>query len=178
MTSAVRSKGAGGAQSSPAGSKRLVIDANVWLDYFDARRAHSSEAKECLEVALQKGCVLLYPVGSIKDVYYILCATAKREFRAMYGELTEVAARAAEGFAWGCVQSMRSVATAVGADESDLWLAEKNHEVQPDLEDDLVIAAAQRSGADLLVTSDRGLLQHAPVACVTPQDAVKLLAHA
>lgn len=65
---------------------------------------------------------------------------------------------------------MSNMATCVGADESDIWLAKKNHAIHRDFEDDLIIAAVQRADADYLVTSDIELIKHAPVATLSPQD--------
>ena len=42
-------------------------------------------------------------------------------------------------------------------------------------EDDLLLAAAARVDADYVVTSDRALLRHAPVACLDPADMRALL---
>ena len=44
-----------------------------------------------------------------------------------------------------------------------------------DFEDDLAIAAAQRVDADFVVTFDRLLIHHAPVACLEPSDMMVLL---
>ena len=44
-----------------------------------------------------------------------------------------------------------------------------------DFEDDLLLAAAARVDADYVVTSDRALLRHAPVACLDPADMRALL---
>ena len=43
------------------------------------------------------------------------------------------------------------------------------------MEDDLIIAAAERSRADFLVTFDERLTRHAPVAALAPADVLALL---
>ena len=70
---------------------------------------------------------------------------------------------------------MRSIATGVGADESDLWLAEQHHRVHHDLDDNLVIAAARRAKASYLITRDIRLLNKATVPAVSPADMLALL---
>ena len=70
---------------------------------------------------------------------------------------------------------MRKQATAVGADESDLWTACNLRSVHNDLEDNLVVAAAQRADATYLFTNDEALIKHAPVAALAPADALALL---
>ena len=43
------------------------------------------------------------------------------------------------------------------------------------IEDNLVVAAAQRADATYLVTNDEALIKHAPVAALAPADALALL---
>ena len=154
---------------------KLLIDTNVWIDNYDGTRSGSRTARSLLITAGRCNATLLYPVHVIKDVYYILCATLKRRVRDDRGFLEDKDAAIAEEIAWGCVCSMRETATAVGADESDLWLAEKHHRLHRDLEDDLVLAAAIRAKADFLVTSDERLLRKATVAALTPEDMLAYL---
>ena len=111
----------------------------------------------------------------IKDVFYLTANTFKRDIRSKNGTLTEHDAAVAAEIAWGCVNAMREQATAVGADESDLWKACALHSVHTDLEDNLIVAAAQRANATYLVTNDEVLIKHAPVAALTPSDALALL---
>lgn len=92
---------------------------------------------------------------------------ARRPVRAN-GRLSEDAAYAAKVTAWACVDHMAALATAVPCDHTDVWLAGKQRRLHGDYEDDLVIAAAMRSGADLLVTYDEELRDHATVAAATP----------
>ena len=73
------------------------------------------------------------------------------------------------------MQNMRKLAGLVGADEQDVWFAEKYHSMHPDFEDDLVLAAAKRCEADLLVTNDKALLAHAVVPAMSSSDALTLL---
>ena len=70
---------------------------------------------------------------------------------------------------------MDEIATAVGADSSDVWLARKYQRVHEDFEDCLVLAAARRAKVDFLVTSDDALLQHAPVAALSVDDFLALV---
>ena len=65
--------------------------------------------------------------------------------------------------------------TAVGCDESDLWLEAKYQDVIGDFEDSLVVCAAVRAGASYLVTNDTRLLKASPVRAVSSVEAVKLM---
>ena len=168
----------------------LLIDTNVWLDYFLPDRAGGKEAIDLIVFAFEYEFPLLYPAAIVKDVFYVAVSTFKRIARAEKGSLTQSDAVTATETAWGCVNSMRKQATAVGADESDLWTACNLRSVHNDLEDNLVVAAAQRADAiednlvvaaaqradaTYLVTNDEALIKHAPVAALAPADALALL---
>ena len=55
-------------------------------------------------------------------------------------------------------------------------MASRQRELHSDYEDDLIIAAAIRAQADLLVTNDVKLRSHAPVAAMSVEDAKNYLA--
>ena len=118
---------------------------------------------------------LLYAASSVKDVYYLLEEREKRRVRASGAEVTATIAAAVNEYAWGCVLSMGEMATVVPVDQSDLWIATKFRTVHEDLEDDLVLAAMERSQADFLVTSDETLLRKSPVAALSPHDLLALM---
>ena len=153
----------------------VLLDTNVWLDAFDGVRPRSRAANELLDACVRKGIDLLYAVGTAKDVYYLVGASLKRQARAAGEVLSEEQARAASVYAAACVANMDEIATAVGADSSDVWLARKYQRIHADFEDCLVLAAAQRAKADLLVTSDEALLRHAPVAALSVDDFLALV---
>lgn len=70
---------------------------------------------------------------------------------------------------------MSELATAVGCDAPDVWIAQKQKRLHPDYEDDLIIAAAIRMNATLVVTNDEELIRHAPVRAFSVEDALKYL---
>ena len=154
---------------------RLLIDTNVWLDSFFPYRKEHKASFDLLNTARERHMDLLYAVGTIKDVSFLANTGFKESVRKQGGEVDETCAAVARQFAWSCVQNMRRMATAVAADESDIWFAEKYHAVHPDFEDDLVLAAARRCNPDYLVTRDAKLLQHAIVPAISPADLLVLL---
>ena len=81
-----------------------------------------------------------------------------------------------QSFAWGVVDNMQEVATPVGMDYSDVYLATKWRRMDGDLEDNLVRAAAKRAKVDLVVTWDKGMLAKAVVPTLTPVDAMEEMA--
>ena len=71
----------------------------------------------------------------------------------------------------GLPRVLSQLATPVPCDLSDIWMASKQRKLHSDYEDDLIIAAAMRAKADLLVTNDAKLCSHAPVAAMSAEDA-------
>jgi predicted nucleic acid-binding protein len=60
-------------------------------------------------------------------------------------------------------------------DEADMWLARKYRAVHEDLEDNFVLAAADRAQVDYLVSSDVRLLRKARVPAVAPAELLRIL---
>ena len=88
----------------------------------------------------------------------------------------ERSAQAISAYASSCVDTMCDIATTVGMDVSDIRIARVHQKLHADYEDTLVYAAAQRSKADLLVSSDKDMVRHAPVPALILEDVLTLLA--
>lgn len=153
----------------------ILLDTNIWLDYFLGWRDMSQVAQRVIGRALELGCTLVYALPSVKDVYYLVASEHKRLERLETGSLSEAAVCAARASAWGCVNAMQEMACAVPLDHTDVWVASKQRVLHGDFEDDLVIAAAFRAKVDYLVTNDEGLLRHCPVAALDARDMLALL---
>ena len=153
---------------------RILVDTNVWVDSFLGYRAGHGAALAFLAEAQRNAAQLMYPVGALRDVFAILIMELKRKTRETR-ELDETCMSVIRRTAWGCIDALREGATAVGADESDTWLACKYRKLNWDLEDNMVLAAAKRAEADYLVTSDRVLIAKANVAAMSPADMTALL---
>ena len=150
----------------------LLIDTNIWIDAFDGDRKQHMRAHVLLDTAFERGVTLAFAVSSLKDVYYALSSTLKRQSRTVNGALSEEDARSAEAYAWACVQNMQEIAPPVAVDVSDVWLAGKFRSQMHDFEDALVAAAALRCHADALVTNDERFLRHSPVNAMNAADAL------
>ena len=153
---------------------RILLDTNAWLDNYLPGRANHAMVGDLLYRALRTGHDVLFAAVSAKDIFYIISRTFKVEARGE-GGLTDSSAGAINEIAWACVANMSEIATPVGMDGSDLWIASKYKRLHADFEDDLVIAAALRAQVDYLVTSDEQLLRRSPVAALCPQDMLRLL---
>ena len=154
---------------------RILLDTNIWLDFYFAARPAHREAEELYSIAKSKGVDLMYAAAAVKDIYFILGLSLKRRLRSDGGSLTEKDALAVRAVTWAAVEHLSQEAFAVGTDESDVWLACKYRRVHDDFEDDLLIAAAQRSQADYLVTNDEQHIRHSPVPTLSSRDALEVL---
>lgn len=158
-----------------SGAPTLLLDTNIWLDVYDGERKGNLRACALIGRANEKGAVLAYSVSSLKDMYYSLGNLMKRRIRAAGETITAERALSAEATAWACVENMQELATPVGVDLSDVWLAGKYRELHRDFEDTLIAAAAARCKADVLVTNDERFLRHCPVRAMDCADALTWL---
>lgn len=142
---------------------KILVDSCVWIDSYLGDHPQHDESLLFLREAYESGAQLLYGASKLESIFYVLIAEVKRMVRHEKGQVGESDALAARAFAWGCLQNMQDIATAVGMDESDIWLAGKYKSLCPDFEDNVLLAAAQRCGADYVVTWDIELL-HTPIA--------------
>ena len=156
-----------------AGRQLLLLDTNVWLDYFDRSRAGFESAVALVWFARRSGVDLLIAPTSCKDFYYQCAYSVKRDARACGREVTPEVAAAAEEFAWGCLQSITEMATVASMGQVDVAMSRSVHKLHRDFEDDLIVAVAMRCGATYLVTGDRRLAANSPVPTL---DAAQTLA--
>lgn len=126
--------------------------------------------------ATEAGALLFFPVHIAKDVLHVVQHELKRSVLAGGGALDEASVRAIGDAALAFVRNMTENATAVGADASELWLADKYLTLHRDYEDNLVLAACKRAQIDYLVTNNRKLLEHADLAAKTPRQMMPILA--
>ena len=159
---------------SHAAAAMLLLDTNVWLDNYIPTRPGHETARRLLRHARDNDVRLVYAVGTIKDVFYLVASHFKNDVRASGSTVGEAEALVAKELAWSCIDNMRELACAVGADESDVWLASKYRSLHEDLEDNLVLAAAERAGVAYLVTNDQTLIGKSTVAALAPADWLAL----
>ena len=158
-----------------ARSLYIMVDTCVWVDNYCIDHAGGEAAKRFLALARAAGAELLFPFHCIKDVQYVIAHEFKRAATREQGSVSESMALAIREASWACVRNMSELATAVGGDISDVWLAQKYLRIHPDLEDNLVLAACRRAQADYLVTRDAALISAADVVAKTPEQMVELL---
>jgi len=95
-------------------AERVLLDTNVWLDAFLPRRVAGEVSKELIATAMRHNVDLLYPVHIVPDVFYLSYIDIKKFLQGQGQD--ELLAQAARTTAWEFVNTMREIATAVGAD--------------------------------------------------------------
>ena len=141
-------------------AKHLLVDTNVWLDYYLQEGAFD-EAKRLVELAEAGKIDLLYAPTTAKDVFYILPRRLAR--------------RNANGINVSFAPHMTQVATASPLSLAECEMARMLGKRMPDLEDNLIIASGETADVDYVVTSDRRMLEAMPEVCLTPARAVEMI---
>ena len=152
-------------------AKTFLVDTNVWIYYLMASEPHYEEILRFFEAVDQRGGTLLFAPTTLKDVFFLIPRILRREALAA-GQPEETSFTPV---AWACVRTMTEIAVAapLALPECDLaWMLRTRH---GDLEDNLVIAAAETCNADYVVSYDRDMLEHFSPACITPEQANQLL---
>ena len=72
--------------------RRILVDTNVWLDYFIPSRRGRSVAIEFLRDACTAQVDLLYAATSSKDLFYLISSEHKAWYRREHGSLSQDAA--------------------------------------------------------------------------------------
>jgi predicted nucleic acid-binding protein len=157
------------------GQQLLLLDTNVWLDYFDQTRPGFQSAVALVRYARRAGIGLLIAPTSCKDFYCQCASSVKRDARASGKEVTPAISAAAEEFAWGCLQSITRMATVASMGQVDVAMSRSIHNLHQDLEDDLIVAVAMRCGVTYLVTGDRKLAASSPVPTLNAAQALAML---
>lgn len=155
----------------------MLVDTNVWLDYFLGDRANHASSKEFILQARITETPLVITPHSLCDVFYIVQAQLKLKNRVDGKLAPEEAASSARDVAWTIVDCILNIATVGPADQMDAYFAAKNRMQHCDFEDNMVIACAKRTGARMLVTNDQDLIRHVnTMVAMTAKDAAALLA--
>ncbi len=145
----------------------LLLDTNVWLDYFMGEGLQLDEICQLVARAQSTSLALLYAPTTAKDLFYII----PRRLRMRSGDDGASYAPAA----WACLGRMMEMATAAPLSFPECELARMLGKQYADFEDNLILAAAETSEASYIVTQDKVFLKQAPEACITPRRALELL---
>ena len=139
-------------------TNEFLLDTNVVIDFIDNSRPQHKVAQRIFSISLINSFTLYLPVLSIKDCYYILRRLKMTDFDIRKGLNTLID--------FPCV-------LLAGMDEVDVRDALRSNE--PDLEDGLIRAVAERLGVDAIISRDVDAFKNSPIPRISPAEA--LLAH-
>ena len=101
----------------------IVVDKNIWLDFYLHERPLHEEAARFIRVAEKYNANLGTPADAVNEVFYTVGRYLKQQVRENGGTVDECTARAINNFAWGCVDHMTDLAISVPMDDRTAWLA-------------------------------------------------------
>lgn len=164
-----------GAGQVPSKGLSLLLDTNVWIDFFVDRSRRHEAAVSLVKAARAHDVPLFTAIEATKDVFFTVACELKRMQRDETGTVTEAFANAANEAAWSCLSTLRRQSCIVAADASDMVEAMVQRASHGDYEDNLVVAAAMRASATHIVSSDKQLQKRSPVDCIGIEEAVCLI---
>lgn len=153
-------------------ARSLLLDTNIWLDYFLGTGASIDEISRIIELGASGIVELFYAPTSAKDLFYLIPRRLKRASADNQQPVDD--GRSYLSVAWACVERMMELATAAPQSHAECQLARMLRSEFLDFEDNLIIAAAETAKVDYIVTNDRAFLRALPEACVAPARALKL----
>ncbi|KAB7790698.1 PIN domain [Bifidobacterium leontopitheci] len=169
----------------------VFLDTNVLLDHLMQRDGESGAATALLKTCVRHDIPLRCAATTLKDIAYVAEATLRRELAAK-GRAEQADASSRDGaerspleretirclirrMPWHCVEQTRALCDIVAIDQETCDQAFSLRNRHDDFEDDLIVAAALRSGSDYLATSDKRLIDHFPELCATPRRLVEMV---
>lgn len=155
---------------------KVLVDTNIWLDYFLARGQHHEAVSRFLAKTYDRDDIALYVASlSLKDLAYQIASLLKLDTRRAGKEITEDVSAAARETAWGCVRNVLQKALIAPVGATEVLGAFTYKRVHDDFEDDLVLAALDAVGGHALMTHDAVLARHLGDTCITAEEGLQLL---
>lgn len=136
---------------------RIFLDTNILLDFFDDTRWSSEDSKRMMLACERKEHQVLISAMSVPNVLYVL-----RKAVRTHEEKNLI------------VRTLCGAYEIVPLERGDLLFA--TGENFCDYEDGLQCLAAEKMGADYIVTNDKEGFQGAKVKVVTPKEFLELVA--
>lgn len=156
---------------------KILVDTNIWLDYFLARGAHHHAVSAFIAKAYEREDIALYvPSLSLKDLAYQLASLMKLDARRAGKDITPDIAAAAREVSWDCARSVLEKALVAPIGHAEVLGAFTYKRIHDDLEDGLVLAALDAIDANFLMTNDDALRRHVGDFCITAEEGLELLA--
>lgn len=154
--------------------RRIILDTNVLLDYFGVccSDADHGIALELIAEIMRRSDGFLVTPTTLKDFEYLLSAQLKREVRDQKGSVSAHDAAAIFAVSQSALETLADLSCVISLGEADCAMARVLCNTHADYEDNLIVAAALRLEDACIVTRDRKLLAHCPVACMNPSDCL------
>jgi predicted nucleic acid-binding protein len=121
--------------------RKLLLDTNVLLDFFEASRPEHQTAVDLMAALFERGAEICVAATSLKDIYYLLTRHAN-----------EAAARR-------CVSTLVQTMTVLAVDA--LICQDAAADAEPDFEDGIILACAVRADVDAIITRDQATFAQA-----------------
>lgn len=137
----------------------VLVDTGVWLDYLTDRKGTAHDIALVFEEVERRGGALLTALTSLQDIFRLTVSHVRSALEEAHDQTSEASQRA---MAWGCVKMIRERSALVEMGMADIIRAEQVLSPRGDLSDALVLVAAQRSRADILLTENEQLKAAAP----------------
>ena len=155
----------------------ILCDTNILIYYMLCTPRFIKDVMKLFERCVEREVKLSCASLSLKDIAYLSSSAIRREFKPNESEVENFT----RGFLssrvpWRCIEQVKEMCDIVAVDESTCDKAFSLQKRHRDFEDDLIIVAAQQSGANCVVTSDAELISHFPEYCKTPAEIVAALA--
>lgn len=155
----------------------IVLDTNVWVDYYINRDIKSKAIIRLMSAIEDHGSMLATTDGICKDVFYVISTEMKQDDNGnvVLGEDWAIAESAREA-AWACIRDMTRRSINIPGTSSDPMRAITLRDIHDDFEDNLLIAVCEYNDVRMIVSSDKKLQRHSPIKCMSIEEATKYLA--
>ena len=152
--------------------RSAVLDTCIWLNSQIGSSPGHAASRELIIAMRSSGIRLGVAAHSLSNVFYLLTRFFRRcdALGSVPERHSEASARES---AWAVIDNIMEYAEVIGMDGSDARIAALYKPAHDDFEDDLVLAAAHRMGADLIVTDDLTFVKRSPLPALTAEDALR-----
>ena len=131
-------------------ARAVFLDTNILIDLVDVHRRHHADAAALVLACAEEGVELCACASSLKDVYYVACRhyLSEPEARATVIELAGL-------FEFDDLRIEDVLAAA--------------HSDEPDIEDGIICAVAERSVAEAIITRDKQAFAGSKLVRLSPE---------
>lgn len=153
----------------------VLLDSNVWLDYYLNRNYRGRLVVRLMDVISAHGSAIAVTNCICKDVFYIIAMEIKRANAREGLTLDDASAKSMREVAWGCLRDMVGRSVNIPGSSDDPLRALTLRELHDDFEDNLLVSACESNDVRLIVSSDALLQRHSPVKCMSIETATEYL---